>query len=104
MPNAIAIALGILLSVTGCSSGTYFNDATVYAGLEYAPAGSSVCVMGYGDPRTTGNLGAKLNVYQSDSKRLRLNAKYRHLSCAFNEDINVYNAIGAEVAYKVWER
>ena len=55
--------VGVLISLlTGCN-GSYFNNASVYAGLEEPDRGSPVC-LGNGHDQMTSNLGARLNVYE----------------------------------------
>ena len=40
----------------------------------------------------------------TDSKRVRVNAKYTHHSCALGPDDRQYDAVGVELEWKVWER
>lgn len=107
--KGIVLALGIVLGVTvvfglaGCS-GTYLNDASVYAGLDYTKKLSPQCEPTGPDSRTTSNLGFKLNLYESDDNRFRTNARYTHHSCAFSADDRQYDAIGVELEYILWQR
>lgn len=103
---AVGITLGAALvaGLAGCSTGTYFNDAHVYAGLDQTKGQSPQCKEGGPDDRATSNLGFKGNIYQSADERFRANAKYTHHSCAFSPDRNGYDAVGIELEYKLWER
>lgn len=106
--KGIGIVLGVSILIallTGCTTnGTYFNDASIYAGLDYTKNVSPQCEQGGADDRTTSNVGLRGNVYQSDDERFRLNGKYTHHSCAFSPDRHSYDAIGAEVEFRFYER
>jgi hypothetical protein len=99
---AVVFAVGLAL-LTGCS-GTYLNDASVYAGLDHTKKSSPSCDAGTRDDRTTSNLGLRGNIYQSEDGRFRTNAKYTHHSCAFSPDDRQYDAVGLELEYKLWSR
>ena len=100
----IALLFAAFFALIGCKQGTYFNDASVYFGLDHTKNISPQCMDDGADNRTTSNLGLRGNVYRSDDQRFFVNGKYTHHSCAFNEDRNVYDALGAELEYKFWER
>lgn len=103
MALAFAVVVGAVGLLTGCS-GTYMNEASVYAGLDYTKNTSSVCHFYGEDNRSTSNLGAKVNLYQSADDRFKTNLKYTHHSCAFGVDRGVYDALGGELEYKFWSR
>ncbi|ASD50473.1 hypothetical protein FDI24_gp191 [Acidovorax phage ACP17] len=84
--------------------GTFFNDASVFMGLDHTKKLSPQCVAGGIDDRTTSNLGARLNVWQSPAKDVRFNLQYTHHSCALNVDRNGYDAIGVQVEWTPWRR
>ena len=84
--------------------GTWFNDATVFLGIDHTKKVSPQCRDGGFDDRSTSNLGMKLNVWESPSKNVRVNAKYTHHSCAINPDNRSYDGVGVEVEWKVWSR
>lgn len=96
-----AVALALL---SGCAGGTYFNDASVYAGLDHTKKLSPQCEDRGPDNRTTSNLGLRGNLYESQDGRFRTNAKYTHHSCAFSPDDKSYDALGVELEYKLWSR
>lgn len=98
-----AVGLALLFGLTGCS-GTYLNDASVYAGLDYTKKESPQCESGGPDSHSTSNLGVRVNLYQSEDERFRTNAKYTHHSCAFSPDDASYDAAGIELEYKLWQR
>lgn len=116
--DGLGILRGIVLAVVGITmlgaliwlftgaafAGTWVNDASVFAGLEQTRKQSPMCEQNTVDDRGTSNLGAVLNIWQSDSKRVRVNAKYTHHSCALGADDRQYDAAGIEVHWKVWER
>ena len=104
-PGAILlIALALSLMPSCAKAGTWFNDASVYAGLDWTKKLSPQCDPNPVDDRGTSNLGFKLNVWQSDSKRVRVNTKYTHHSCALGPDDRQYDAVGVELEWKVWTR
>lgn len=99
----IAVVFGLVFVLIGCT-GTYFNDASVYTGLDYTAEQSPQCRSFGADDKTTSNLGLKLNLYESEDESFRTNAKYTHHSCAFNPDKANYDAIGIELEYKFYSR
>lgn len=100
----LLIALALSLMPSCAQAGTWFNDASVYAGLDWTKKLSPQCRPNSVDDRGTSNLGAKLNLWQSGSKRVRVNTKYTHHSCALGSDARQYDAVGVEIEWKVWER
>lgn len=98
-----AVGLVVISTLAGCS-GTYVNDASVYAGLDRTKKLSPQCEDVGPDTRTTSNLGLRLNLYQSRDERFRTNTKYTHHSCAFSPDDRQYDAVGLEMEYKLWQR
>lgn len=84
--------------------GTWFNDAGVFMGIDHTKKLSPMCQGGGFDDRSTSNLGAKLNVWQSPSGNVRFNTMYTHHSCALNPDSKSYDAIGVQVEWTFWRR
>lgn len=101
--GALMLLLAALGLAGGCS-GKYFNDATAYAGIDQTKEISPQCISGGIDTKGTSNLGAKVNLFESDDQRFRTNVKYTHHSCAVSEDRNTYDAAGIEFEYKFWKR
>ena len=56
------------------------------------------------DDKTTSNLGIVVNLYESPDTKFRSNIKYTHHSCAFNTDVRIYDALGVEFTYKIFQR
>lgn len=85
--------------------GTWFNDASVFMGLDQTrKAVSPQCQDSGPDTRTTSNMGARMNIWQSDSKNVRVNAQYTHHSCAISPDRQSYDGIGIQVEWRIWSR
>lgn len=84
--------------------GTWFNDASVFMGIDRTKKISPQCESGGYDEKSTSNMGIRANVWQSQSGNVRLNGKYTHHSCAINPDRNSYDALGVEVEWVVWRR
>ncbi len=82
----------------------WFNEAGVFVGLDSTFKQSPQCVANNIDQRTTSNLGAWLNVWQSTSDRLQVNAKYTHHSCALGVDRNGYDAVGIEFRWVIFKK
>lgn len=98
-----AALLGALVLLIGCS-GTYMNDASVYAGLDLTDDLSPMCTPDSTDDRSTSNIGLRVNAYESNDGRFRANGKYTHHSCAYGHDAEGYDAVGIELEYTFWER
>jgi hypothetical protein len=99
----LAFVVAGIGALSGCS-GTYMNNASVYAGLEHTKKVSPQCQLGSVDDHTTSNLGARLNLYTSADGTYSTNSKYTHHSCAFGRDQKSYDAIGIEAEYRFWAR
>lgn len=84
--------------------GTFFNDASVFMGIDRTRKQSPQCHAGGYDDRSTSNMGFRVNVWQSPSKNVRVNAQYTHHSCAINPDRNSYDALGVQVEWLIWNR
>ena len=104
-PVVILIIAGLILLFSGAArAGTWFNDASVFAGLDYTKKLSPQCERNSVDERGTSNLGLRLNLWESDSRNVRVNSKYTHHSCALGPDDRQYDAIGVELEWRVWDR
>jgi|HigsolmetaGSP11D_1036233.scaffolds.fasta_scaffold02338_2 hypothetical protein len=98
------IAIMSLVFPANANAGTWFNDASVFAGIDYTKKLSPMCRRNSTDDRGTSNLGLRLNIWESDSSRVRVNTKYTHHSCVLGVDDRSYDAVGVEVEYRLWER
>lgn len=104
-PVVILIIAGLILLFSGAAqAGTWFNDASVFAGLDYTKKLSPQCERNSVDERGTSNLGLRLNLWESDSRNVRVNSKYTHHSCALGPDDRQYDAVGIELEWRVWDR
>ena len=100
----VLLALLLWLLPSSAQAGSWFNDASVFAGLDYTKKLSPMCERNSTDERGTSNLGLRLNLWESASRRVRVNSKYTHHSCALGEDDRQYDALGIELEWRVWER
>lgn len=104
-PTLILILAGLILLFSGAAqAGTWLNDASVFAGLDYTKKLSPQCERNSVDERGTSNLGLRLNLWESDSRNVRVNSKYTHHSCALGPDDRQYDAVGVELEWRVWDR
>jgi len=104
-PAAVLLIALLLLLVPGkASAGDWLTDASVYAGIDYTKKLSPMCDANLVDDRGTSNLGVRANVWRSESRAVRVNAKYTHHSCALGSDDRQYDAVGVEVEWRVWSR
>ena len=101
---SLAVTFAILFALVGCTTGTYFNDASVFAGIDYTKKISPQCETGGYDDRLTSNVGLRGNGWQSDDKKVRINGKFTHHSCVLGIDDQGYDAVGVELEYKWWSR
>ncbi len=103
---AIAAVIWVLSALFSQANaqGRWFRDAGVFVGLDSTFKQSPQCVTNNIDQRTTSNLGAWVNVWQSTSDRVQVNLKYTHHSCALGVDRNGYDAVGVELRWTVWKR
>jgi hypothetical protein len=103
-PLTILIIALVFSLLPTCAKAEWFNDATVFAGLDYTKNQSPQCKVNGVDNHGTSNLGAKINVWQSASENVRVNSKYTHHSCALGIDDKSYDALGVELEWRVWKR
>jgi hypothetical protein len=100
----IVIALVMSLFNTVSAQGRWFTEAGVFIGLDSTLKQSPQCHVNAVDNRGTSNLGAFVNIWQSQSDRLQVNFKYTHHSCALGDDRNAYDAFGLELRWVLWKR
>jgi len=100
----VVVLFASIALLTGCSSGTFFNDASIFAGLDYTKKVSPQCAQGGVDDHSTSNVGLDVNAYRSNDGRATAGAKLTHHSCAFGRDSKSYDALGAYAEYKFWSR
>lgn len=80
----------------------WFQGGWMYLGLDTLRKESPQCHPGAVSDKLTSNGGVEVNILQSFDQRFRLNAKYTHHSCAFNEDSLSYDSLGLVVVYRLW--
>lgn len=109
--KGIVVATVSVILIAGASTlfaskakADWFQDGSVYFGLDHTKGTSPQCVTGEGNDKATSNLGLRFNIYESPDHRFRFNTKYTHHSCAFSSDRNGYDAVGIEFEYKFWSR
>src|SRR5690606_37359002 len=95
----IIVILGLILMLLpgDAAAGRWLNDARVFAGIDYTKNRSPMCEGNIVDDRGTSNMGVRLNVWESDSRRVRINSKYTHHSCVLGRDDKSYDALGIEL-------
>lgn len=104
LATIFVLVFAVIAFTNQARASEYFNDASVYFGLDYTGNLSPMCKDEGSDNRTTSNMGLKLNIYRSYDKRFEIGTKYTHHSCAFSPDDQDYNALGFIVEYKFWQR
>ena len=75
-------------------NGTFFNDTSVFMGIDHTFKVSPQCVEGGTDDRLTSNLGINQNVWRSYNKIHDISLRYTHHSCVFGKDRNGYDGLG----------
>lgn len=80
----------------------FFDYGEVYLGIDSTRNTSPQCGHGEYSERMTSNGGLRVNLIKSKNDLFEFNVKYTHHSCAFNDDINNYDALGVEAVYKLW--
>ena len=110
------IALAFIISVTGAvfgsfkanaqtdMNGTFFNDTSVFMGIDHTFKVSPQCVEGGIDDRLTSNLGINQNVYRTHDKTHAIDLRYTHHSCVFGKDRNGYDALGLHYVWTIIQR
>jgi len=110
------IALAFIISVVGAVfgsfkanaqtdiNGTFFNDTSVFMGIDNTFKVSPQCVEGGTDDRLTSNLGINQNVYRTHDKTHAIDLRYTHHSCVFGKDRNGYDALGLHYVWTIIQR
>lgn len=101
-PAIILLIAFILSLLPSKAQAEWFNDASVFAGIDYTKKLSPMCDTNETDDQGTSNMGFRVNVWQHDA--VRVNSKYSHHSCVLGSDNKTYDAIGVEVEWQVWKR
>ena len=80
-------------------NGTWFNDTSVFLGIDHTLKASPQCVQGGIDDRGTSNLGIDQNIWRSVNSVFDINAQYTHHSCVLGKDRNGYDAVGIKFVW-----
>jgi hypothetical protein len=75
-------------------NGTFFNDTSVFLGIDHTFKVSPQCVEGGTDDRLTSNLGINQNLWRSYDKVHDVSLRYSHKSCVFGKDQNGFDGLG----------
>ena len=110
------IALAFIISVVGAvfgafkanantdMNGTFFNNTSVFMGIDHTSKVSPQCVQGGTDDRLTSNLGINQNVFRTHDKTHAIDLRYTHHSCVFGKDRNGYDALGLHYVWTIIQR
>ena len=98
----LALIITVLGAIFGASNanadtdmnGTFFNDTSVFLGIDHTFKVSPQCVEGGTDDRLTSNLGINQNIWRSYNKIHDISLRYTHHSCVFGKDRNGYDGLG----------
>lgn len=101
------VGIGIVLALlTGCSNARYMTEAELFLGVDNTFSRSPQCHdqtdLLINNNRLTSNGGAKVTLAEVGVSKL--NFKYTHHSCAFNEDRESYDAFGFEATTLLYRR
>jgi len=80
-------------------NGTWFNDTSVFIGIDHTFKVSPQCVAGGTDDYGTSNLGVDQNIWRSVNSVFDINFQYTHHSCVLGKDRNGYDAIGIKFVW-----
>tara|TARA_R110000772_G_scaffold170373_2_gene282261 strand:- start:1289 stop:1798 length:510 start_codon:yes stop_codon:yes gene_type:complete len=75
-------------------NGTFFNETSVFLGIDHTFKVSPQCVEGGTDDRLTSNLGINQNLWRSYNKVHDVSLRLTHHSCVFGKDRNGYDGLG----------
>ncbi len=109
---AIAAFITLVGAIFGSSNanastdmnGTFFNDTSVFLGIDHTFKVSPQCVEGGTDDRLTSNLGINQNIWRSYNKVHDISLRYTHHSCVFGKDRNGYDGIGLSYSWTLIRR
>lgn len=99
-PIIVASALTLMYFMIGEANAEeprYFTHTTLFAGLDNTFKVSPQCYAGGVNDTLTSNLGIQQHLI--GFKDVDLYAKYQHHSCATNQDLNGYDAVGLGVSW-----
>jgi hypothetical protein len=85
-------------------NGTFFNDTSVFLGIDQTFKVSPQCVEGGTDDRLTSNLGINQNLWRSYDKVHDVSLRLTHHSCVFGKDRNGYDGLGLSYSWTLIRR
>ena len=85
-------------------NGTFFNDTSVFLGIDHTFKVSPQCVEGGTDDRLTSNLGINQNLWRSYNKVHDVSLRYSHKSCVFGKDQNGFDGLGLVYSWTLIRR
>jgi hypothetical protein len=108
----LAFIFSALAAIFGASNanadtdmnGTFFNDTSVFLGIDHTFKVSPQCVEGGTDDRLTSNLGINQNLWRSYNKVHDVSLRYSHHSCVFGKDRNGYDGLGLSYSWTLIRR
>jgi hypothetical protein len=108
----IAAAITLVGAIFGSSNanadtdmnGTFFNDTSVFLGIDHTFKVSPQCVEGGTDDRLTSNLGINQNIWRSYDEVHDVSLRYSHHSCVFGKDRNGYDGLGLSYSWTLIRR
>tara|TARA_R110000803_G_scaffold66769_1_gene128338 strand:- start:64 stop:576 length:513 start_codon:yes stop_codon:yes gene_type:complete len=109
---AIAAFITLVGAIFGSSNanadtdmnGTFFNDTSVFLGIDHTFKVSPQCVEGGTDDRLTSNLGINQNIWRSYNKVHDVSLRLTHHSCVFGKDRNGYDGLGLNYSWTLIRR
>tara|TARA_R110000824_G_scaffold62042_1_gene164504 strand:+ start:5060 stop:5572 length:513 start_codon:yes stop_codon:yes gene_type:complete len=85
-------------------NGTFFNDTSVFLGIDHTFKVSPQCVEGGTDDRLTSNLGINQNLWRSYDKVHDVSLRLTHHSCVWGKDRNGYDGLGLSYSWTLIRR
>ena len=108
----LAAAITLVGAIFGSSNanaetdmnGTFFNETSVFLGIDHTFKVSPQCVEGGTDDRLTSNLGINQNLWRSYDKVHDVSLRLTHHSCVFGKDRNGYDGLGLSYSWTLIRR
>ena len=108
----LAAAITLVGAIFGASNanastdmnGTFFNDTSVFLGIDHTFKVSPQCVEGGTDDRLTSNLGINQNIWRSYDKVHDVSLRLTHHSCVWGKDRNGYDGLGLSYSWTLIRR
>ena len=91
-------------SILDTRYGNFLNNAYVFAGIDYTRNVSPQCVPTTTQDHLTSNMGMGVNLWESPSKRVKMDMQWTHHSCVLGVDRNSYDGAGIRVTWYPWVR